>query len=691
MTLKKPIKLVFLITPLIFMSSFIFLNSNLFNFQDIELKSHELHTSDIKNHVFEWYRIWEGKGEWNYGIAIDSFDYIYTVGSVWNIEIENYDIALVKFNNSGDVEWERIILSSSQDLGQDIAIDSSNNIYIVGDTGPYGDIIILKYNNSGTQLWNTTWDLGYSDHNYGYGIKVDKFDDIYVGGYSVISGERSEIVLIKYNKSGTQLWNTTWGGQDWDFGYGVSTDSSGNAYVVGATSSYGVGRDIIIIKFNSSGSKLWNVTWVGPNYDYGNDIVLDSNDNIYIVGTTGIGSSDNDIVIAKYSSSGSLIWNKTWGGGGNDEGYGISLDSFNNIYITGIIEVDNMRPIALIKYNNSGTQLWNKTWSGFNYLCGQGVAIDSSNMVYIVGNVQNPNMQLILFKYAIDSDGDDLSDNEELYIYFTDPNNPDSDADGLDDWEEIKLYSTNPNDSDSDDDGLDDWEEINLYSTDPNDSDTDNDGFSDGEEIANGFDPNDYYSNPNIAREEKMIRELITIVLIISIPLIISISLIYVKRKSTKHKREKLIYDEIPDLEILVKEYIFSEIEGIRNDFRNIHSKDIDGKIKNKLYSNINKLVEILKSKEYSFTQYQVELLKIDCYSQSKPLRDDLLVLIEDHLEKVKIEKKEAIIQEKIKISKELFGSEIKDTKDIEELERYKSLDEKIDNLLEEFIIWKKD
>ena len=98
-----------------------------------------------------------------------------------------------------------------------------------------------------------------------------------------------------------------------------------------------------------------------------------------------------------------------------------------------------------------------------------------------------------------------------------------------------------------------------------------------------------------------------------------------------------------------------------------------------------------MKSKEHPITHYQVELLKKDVYSHSKPLRDELKVLIEDYLEKEKIEKKEEIIRAKKKISKELFGSEIRDTKDIDKLERIKSLDEKIDNLIEEFTSWKKD
>lgn len=82
-----------------------------------------------------------------------------------------------------------------------------------------------------------------------------------------------------------------------------------------------------------------------------------------------------------------------------------------------------------------------------------------------------------------DSDGDGLSDGEEVKITSTDPLNSDSDADGLNDREEVNNRGTNPNDSDSDDDGLTDGQEVNETLTDPLNRDTDGDGLTDIQEI----------------------------------------------------------------------------------------------------------------------------------------------------------------------------------------------------------------
>jgi outer membrane protein OmpA-like peptidoglycan-associated protein len=86
-------------------------------------------------------------------------------------------------------------------------------------------------------------------------------------------------------------------------------------------------------------------------------------------------------------------------------------------------------------------------------------------------------------KKVADTDGDGLSDGEEVNTYKTNPLKDDSDGDGLKDGDEIKVYRTDPNKADTDGDGLSDSDEVNKYKTDPNKADTDGDGLSDGDEI----------------------------------------------------------------------------------------------------------------------------------------------------------------------------------------------------------------
>ncbi|MCC7357301.1 L,D-transpeptidase [Candidatus Uhrbacteria bacterium] len=97
-------------------------------------------------------------------------------------------------------------------------------------------------------------------------------------------------------------------------------------------------------------------------------------------------------------------------------------------------------------------------------------------------------------KATVDTDGDELTDQWEIFVFKTDPNKKDSDGDSFSDSTEIKdifdplKKNIAKNFEDQDKDGLDDRLEW-LFKTDPFNSDTDGDGFTDGNEVTKGFDP----------------------------------------------------------------------------------------------------------------------------------------------------------------------------------------------------------
>ena len=152
-------------------------------------------------------------------------------------------------------------------------MDSSSNIYVTGYTGGgldtnsnlgSDDIILVKYNSSGTKLW--TKQLGTSSADEGRGVMVDSSGNIYVTGltqgalYGTNLGSY-DIFLVKYNSSGTNQWTRQLSTSSGEEGHGVTVDSSGNIYVVGNTggdldnnTNSGL-QDVFIIKYADNGTK----------------------------------------------------------------------------------------------------------------------------------------------------------------------------------------------------------------------------------------------------------------------------------------------------------------------------------------------------------------------------------------------------------------------------------------------------
>ena len=250
-------------------------------------------------------------------------------------------------------------------------------------------IILYTAAENNALRWNTTW--GGAGGDYGYGVAVDASGSIYCVGetYSFGAGD-TDFALVKFAPAGTKYWNITWGGANYDTGYSVAVDANGSIYCFGYTNNFGAGNyDFALVKFAPNGTKLWNTTWggVGPEYGYG--VAVDANGSIYCVGTTlSFGAGAFDLALVKFAPSGTKLWNRTWGGASDDElGYGIAVDAAGNLYCVGETKSFGAgeSDLALVMYDSNGTKQWNITWGGASDDVGWGVAVDISGSTYCVG------------------------------------------------------------------------------------------------------------------------------------------------------------------------------------------------------------------------------------------------------------------------------------------------------------------
>ncbi len=323
-----------------------------------------------------------------------------------------YDVAAA--SGQATLIYNTYLGGGLDDYGMGIDVDTDGNAYVVGITHSYDfptvnpqqstcadpggqcyDTFVTKVSADGSSLLYSTY-LGGSGLDWGNGIEVGETGNAYIVG--------------------------TTGSDDFPT---INAYQPDIAYDPGSPGF--VGYDAFVIKLNPAGNSIIFGTYFGDiKHEYGNGITLDDSGNAYIIGTTtsfelpGVedGFQDEidcddvsgcqDAFVAKFSSSGSsLIYSTYLGGTGWDEGYGIAVDSEGYAYVAGMAcasmfggtfpQVNDLGlypqnaspiPVAFVaKVNQSGGGLVYSTMLGgpFSNTYGYDVAIDSEGNAYVVG------------------------------------------------------------------------------------------------------------------------------------------------------------------------------------------------------------------------------------------------------------------------------------------------------------------
>ncbi|MDD4937412.1 MAG: hypothetical protein PHX34_00110 [Candidatus Shapirobacteria bacterium] len=337
-------------------------------------------------------------GSYFYGVTSDNNDNIYTVGQISSTKSfvfgnqtingggSGNNAVIVKYNSSGDVSWAKStgVGTGAYSIFNDVAVDSNDNIYAVGEIGGtlapitfddqailggYVDqnTVIVKYNSSGNVQWAKSTSSGASNNSKFRGVAVDSNDNIYAvgmiyGGASFTFGDQTvngsnvtyNPIIVKYNSSGAVQWaRSVTQGPNNSYFNSVTIDRSGNIYAVGniySTSTftfgnqtvnggYNSGYNGVVVKYNSSGEVQWaKSTATGTSitsYFYG--AATNNDGNIYVVGQTfggtkpvifgdetvtgGYNGSDYNPIIVEYNSVGKVAWVKSTGVGSSSPSY----------------------------------------------------------------------------------------------------------------------------------------------------------------------------------------------------------------------------------------------------------------------------------------------------------------------------------------------------------------------------------
>jgi gliding motility-associated-like protein len=294
-----------------------------------------------------------------------------------------------------------------------------------------------------TRVWASYY--GGSEYELFSSVKTDRQNNVYIlgttesssgiataGSYQPFFGGNNDIFLVKFNKEGVRQWATYYGGTGFEFAYDMEIDSLGNIYIVGQTNSVnsiatsGTHQTIndgdydgFLVKFNSTGVRQWATYYGGTNFDAAQAVFLDTQNNIYISGTTGSSNNistagsfqmnyigrNNDAFLVKFNSNGVRQWGTYYGGSGVEVPFGLTVDKQNNVYMIGSTDSDTGISTAgsyqttrggandafIVKFNTAGLRQWATYYGGTAIEGVVSIITDEQDNIYITGRTESAN------------------------------------------------------------------------------------------------------------------------------------------------------------------------------------------------------------------------------------------------------------------------------------------------------------
>lgn len=354
------------------------------------------------------------------------------------------DAFITKFSSDGKLLWSRVIGGFQMDICFDGAIDTENNIIVMGYTESeefpitkewyqhdYSEMFLLKLTQNGTILWSSTYPIGWlSGFN---GITLDSQDNIIITSciygnesyptatYNVLEPYSENVLIHKLSSNGSLIWTYIVGGTGDDYGKSVEVDNADNIIVCGETSStvfpstgansyynetgYQKG---FILKLQPNAELMWSNLIGGYRYDEPSELLVD-NDFIFMAGMTY--SPDFPIInastegnldyyrgfITKYSYDGTLLWSNCFSVGSYFHHF--ALDGNESVIGIGGASTDNSGydyDCVLWIISQTDSSLSQKiTFGGNSYDCGVAIANYNDNGFLLAGSTSSKDFPLV--------------------------------------------------------------------------------------------------------------------------------------------------------------------------------------------------------------------------------------------------------------------------------------------------------
>ena len=275
--------------------------------------------------------------------------------------------------------------------------NASGGVYIGGATinsnGDY-DILLTRYGRRGNLLWTVQYAGAGDGDDAAAAMCLGDSGNVYVTGtvYSS-SSNQNDCVVLKYDAYGNLKWVRTFNGNanGPDYGTDICIDANNNVYIGGAATRTSTYYDFLVLKYDRGGNSQWVNYYDNLNlFDIANNIEINGS-AIFVAGGTQVNASNYEYAVAEFNATNgnfNAVKTSSSTGTGIDQIHDLCLDDNGNIYVTGgVVNANNHYDYKTIKLDDSLNVEWTAIYDGADNLddIGQSIQVDASGNVYVTG------------------------------------------------------------------------------------------------------------------------------------------------------------------------------------------------------------------------------------------------------------------------------------------------------------------
>ncbi|MBL0315745.1 MAG: T9SS type A sorting domain-containing protein [Flavobacteriales bacterium] len=301
------------------------------------------------------------------------------------------DVFLMKMDANGDTLWVKSYSNPKILAGSWVKQTPDGGFVIIGDShlesnGADQDIILIRTDDEGNELWTKT----YSGAGKDYGTAIAVTNDAYfLAGAVGITLNNTEGIIIKTNLDGDLLWQKAIVSAEAENINAVLATPDGGCIAVGTTTSFNSGmQNIFIVRLSADGNTQWTGIYGNEGNSYGFNITsLEDNSGYMISGTTtGAGNGNYDAFLMKINEDNTVAWAKSYGGSDFDTALStVAMGDQGFISLGQSYSYGVGSDLYLIRTTIDGDISWAKVFGGDGYEFGEGLLAVSDGFILTGG------------------------------------------------------------------------------------------------------------------------------------------------------------------------------------------------------------------------------------------------------------------------------------------------------------------